>query len=67
MTPEHAAALDRLRGHVAARDRQPLRGLDDRIHAVHGGDDFAELRMSDLRALLAAAGVDADAREGDAR
>lgn len=62
--PEHAAALDRVRVYVAARDRQPLRGLGNVIHAVHVGENGGELRLSDLRALLAAAGVDADAREG---
>lgn len=75
MAPEHAAALARLRGYLAARDRKPLRGLGDVIHAVHVGEGGGELRLSDLRALLAAdghsirmpEGVDADKNEGGTR
>jgi hypothetical protein len=45
--------LERLARYVSTRGRIPMRGLDDVIHAVHGGADAAELRLSDLRVVVA--------------
>lgn len=46
-------SLDAIRHYVAMRDARPMNGLDDAIHCIHTGTEFAaELRLSDLRALL---------------
>lgn len=47
-------SLAAVRRYVEMRDAQPLKGLDETIHAIHTGTDFAaELRLPDLRAVLA--------------
>ena len=41
--------VEALAQYVAMRNRQPLKGLDDTVHAIHTGTEFAaELRFSDL-------------------
>lgn len=46
--------MDRIRGYVASRADVPMNGLGDTIHAVHTGTEHvAELRLSDVTALLA--------------
>lgn len=46
--------IERVRRYLAMRDEKPLRQMDDVINAIHTGTDWeAELRLSDLRRLLA--------------
>lgn len=60
-----SGAGDRLRQYVAGRDSMPLRGLDDVVHEIHTGTEHhGELRLSDLRELLAADADLVDAAKG---
>lgn len=53
-TPLHEA-MARLRRYIDMRQKQPLRGMDDRLHCIHTGTPWeAELRLSDLTLLAAA-------------
>jgi hypothetical protein len=48
-----AGSIDAVRHYLRMRERQPLKGLDDTIHAIHTGTEYAaELRLSDLRAAF---------------
>lgn len=48
-TPEYA----RLANYIVMRRAQPLKGLDDSIHCIHTGTDFAaELNFSDLVPII---------------
>jgi hypothetical protein len=55
-TPEGLAErLERIQRYVAMRKAKPLRQMDDTIHGIHFGTEWgAELRLSDLAALLQA-------------
>jgi hypothetical protein len=47
-------------------NRNPLRGIDDVLYAIHAGADRAEIRLSDCRRALAAlrpSSPDTDTRE----
>jgi hypothetical protein len=60
------SASDRVRRYVAMRIEKPIGKLDDEIHGVHVGTEWeAELRLSDLRGLLAELD-EADRRAGAA-
>lgn len=48
-----AAAMARLKHYVDMRAAKPLQHLDDAVHSIHMGTEWeAELRLSDLRALV---------------
>ena len=48
-------AIERVRDYVSIRDEYPMRELGDVVHAVHLTTDWeAEIRLSDLRLILAA-------------
>jgi hypothetical protein len=56
MTVPHSykASIERIARYLRMREEKPLRGIDaDRVHCIHTGTEWeAELRLSDLRALL---------------
>ena len=42
-------SIEAVADYVSKRTQQPLRGLDDTVHAIHTGTEYAaELRFSDL-------------------
>ena len=50
---ERETAMARVRRYVEMRDANPLVGLSDVVHAIHGPvPDGAELLLSDLRVLV---------------
>ena len=52
-TPSGQQAVKRIRRYVEMRDANPLIGLSDVVHAIHGPPpDGAELLLSDLRVLV---------------
>jgi hypothetical protein len=52
-TPSGQQAVERIRRYVELRDANPLIGLSDVVHAIHGPPpDGAELLLSDLRELV---------------
>lgn len=57
---EMEAALHPFGEYATCRDAQPLRGLDDVIHAIHVGTPWeSELRLSDCRRAAKLLGYDA--------
>lgn len=57
---EQTIAEDRVRRYLDIRDRVKMINLSDVVHAVHSGTEHeAELRLSDVRALLIAASNEA--------
>ena len=57
-TPSGQQAVERIRRYVEMRDANPLIGLSDVVHAIHGPPPGgAELLLSDLRALVSTAAL----------
>lgn len=53
--PEMAKALEPLARFAAAFDAKPIRGIDDALYGIHGGDGMpggVDVRLSDLRRAL---------------
>lgn len=64
MSKEVEEAAGRIERYVAMRDAKPLNNLDDLIHGIHTGTEWAaELRLSDLRASLSLARREREMRE----